>query len=123
MVSPRTYFSWLAAVYPLVLSQNVITTGLLGFKMWTQHRISVTNGVVDASSKLRLGQVFRIVTESAAIYTIQVLVLVILSPLGHYGQFIIQSALVPSIGSVAPFIELQALTTVSDALRKALFLC
>lgn len=97
---------WMAPIYPLVLAQNVITTGLITLKIWTQYRISVTNNVVDTSSRLRLGGILRIIIESAAIYTIQMLILVIVTPLRCNVHHIVQMATVPSIGtSVVPFQE------------------
>ncbi|KXN89033.1 hypothetical protein AN958_06384 [Leucoagaricus sp. SymC.cos] len=92
--------AWMATIYPLVFAQNIITTGLIAFKIWTQHRTSAANGVVDASSRLSLMHILRIIIESAGIYTIQLLVLLILYPMQHNAQFIVQSAVIPSIGIV-----------------------
>ncbi|KAF9450849.1 hypothetical protein P691DRAFT_725262 [Macrolepiota fuliginosa MF-IS2] len=100
MASPNAVLSWMATIYPLVFVQNIITTGLIGFKIWTQHRSSTANGVIDTSSRLSLVRIFRIVVESAAIYTFQILVLLILYPMQHNAQFIVQSAVIPSIGIV-----------------------
>jgi hypothetical protein len=96
----ETILSWMATVYPLVFAQNIITTGLIAFKIWTQHRTSAANGVVDASSQLSLMRILRIIIESAAIYTFQLLVLLILYPMQHNAQFIVQSAVIPSIGMI-----------------------
>lgn len=87
--------SW---IYPLLFVQNVITTGTLGWKIWTQSRSSAANGVVDTSSRLSLSRVLRILVESAAIYTIQLFFLLILYPFRNDVQFILQAVMVPSIG-------------------------
>jgi hypothetical protein len=102
MASGTAILSWMATIYPLVFAQNVITTGLIAFKLWTQHRISTANGVVDTSSRLSLMHILRIIVESAAIYSIQILVLLILYPFHHNAQFIVQSAVIPSIGMALP---------------------
>jgi hypothetical protein len=93
-----TVLSWMSTIYPLVFAQNIITTGLIAFKIWTQHRISTANGVIDTSTRLSLINVLRILIESAAIYTFQVLVLLILYPMENNAQYIVQSAVIPSIG-------------------------
>ncbi len=98
MASVDAVLSWMQSTYPLYFAQNVITTGLLAFKIWVQHRASVANGVADVSSKPRLIQVLRIVIESAAIYTCQLLLLVIFCPMKHSARFIVESAIIPSIG-------------------------
>lgn len=91
----------MGTVYPSVFAQNVITTGLIAFKIWSQHRSSASNGVIDASSRLSLIRILRIIVESAAIYTVQLLILLILYPLQSAAQFIVQSAIIPSIGKTA----------------------
>jgi len=96
----NTVLSWMATIYPAVFAQNVITTGLIAFKIWSQHRSSAANGVFDTSSRLSLIRVLRIIVESAAIYTVQLLILLILYPLQSNIQFIVQSAVIPSIGIV-----------------------
>ncbi|XP_006455987.1 hypothetical protein AGABI2DRAFT_195264 [Agaricus bisporus var. bisporus H97] len=100
MASFDTVMSWMATIYPLVFAQNIITTGLIAFKIWTQHRISTASGVIDTSTRLSLINILRIFIESAAIYTFQIMVLLILYPMKHNAQFIVQSAVIPSIGIV-----------------------
>lgn len=86
------------AIYPLALVQNVMTTSLIIFKILLQHRTSKQAGVVDVSSKLGLMRIVRIVVESAAVYTVQILILVILSIRRDNFQYVVQSAVTPSIG-------------------------
>lgn len=102
MASLDSVLSWMATIYPLVFAQNIVTTGLIAFKIWTQHRVSTANGVIDTSSRLSLFNVLRIIIESAAIYTLQLLVLLILYPMQHNAQYIVQSAVIPSIGGDEP---------------------
>ncbi|KAJ3506656.1 hypothetical protein NLJ89_g6752 [Agrocybe chaxingu] len=99
VVSHNTVLAWIGTVYPVAFAQNTITTGMIAFKIWKQHRASRTMGVVNSSS-LDLLSVLRIIIESAMIYTIQLLVLIILFPLHHNAQFIVQDAVIPSIGIV-----------------------
>lgn len=88
----------LNAIYPLSLIQNIMTTGLIAFKVWIQHRRSAASGVVNRGSRLSLLKVARIIVESATLYTIQLFVLIILHFRNDNFQFIVQSAIVPSIG-------------------------
>ena len=89
----------LNAIYPLSLAQNVITTGLITLKIWTQHRQSSASGVVDRSSRLSLIKIIRIIIESAMVYTIQLCILIVLYFLNDTFQYIVQAAIVPSIGA------------------------
>jgi len=90
----------LDTVYPLAFLQNVMTTSLIAFKIWTQYRASRACGLIDRSSRLSLLQVLRIIVESAMVYTLQLLVLIILYFRFDNSQVILQSAIVPSIGIV-----------------------
>jgi len=98
--SPRSsllYSRWMVTVYPISFAQNTITTGLIAFKIWQQHRISSSAGARNASS-ITLPKVLMIVIESAMIYTLQQLALIILYFLGSNGQYIVCGAIAPSIG-------------------------
>ncbi|KAF5327635.1 hypothetical protein D9619_004324 [Psilocybe cf. subviscida] len=87
-----------SVIYPLAFAQNVMTTSLIILKILLQHRVSKKTGTVDVGSKLSLMRVVRIVIESAAIYTVQILVLVIVSSRRDNFQYVVQSAVTPSIG-------------------------
>jgi len=89
----------MATVYPFAFAQNTITTGMIAFKIWRQHRASTVLGVTS-NSPLDLLGVMRIIVESAMIYTLQLLILIILFPLHHNAQLIVQCAVIPSIGIV-----------------------
>ena len=95
----RIALALLSAVYPLAFLQNVMTTGLITLKIWNQHRASTATGVVDRSSKLSLSRIMRIIIESAMVYTVQLFILIILFFLQDNFQIIVQSAVVPSVGT------------------------
>jgi hypothetical protein len=88
----------LNAIYPVSLAQNVITTGLITLKIWNQHRNSTASGVIDRSSRLSLLKIVRIIIESAMIYTGQLFILVILYFANNTFQYVVQNAIVPSLG-------------------------
>lgn len=98
--SPTGVARWMGTVYPFAFAQNIITTGMIAFKIWRQHRRSVDSGVISHSS-LDLLTVMRIIIESAMIYTLQLLILIILFPLHSLAQLIVQNAVIPSIGEPA----------------------
>lgn len=87
----------MATIYPFAFGQNTITTGMIAFKIWRQHRASTILGVTS-NSPLDLLGVVRIIIESAMIYTFQLLILIILFPLHHNAQLIVQNAVIPSMG-------------------------
>lgn len=97
----------LNAIYPISLIQNVITTGLIALKIWNQHRQSSASGVVDRSSRLSLIKIMRIIVESAMVYTVQLFILIILYFRNDTFQYIVQAAIVPSIGIVFVLIALR----------------
>ncbi|KAF9479183.1 hypothetical protein BDN70DRAFT_703115 [Pholiota conissans] len=95
------------AIYPISLAQNIITTGLITIKIWKQHRVSSANRVVDRSSRLTLIKVVRIIIESAMIYTGQMLLLLVLYFYDNTFQYVVQSAIMPSLGIVFLLIALR----------------
>lgn len=97
----------LNAIYPLSLVQNVMTTGLIALKIWNQHRQSSASGVIDRSSRLSLVRIVRIIIESAMVYTVQLFILIVLTLRINTFQFIVQAAIVPSIGIVFVLIALR----------------
>ena len=85
-------------IYSLAFVQNSITTSLIAYRIWSQDRRSVAAGISSGGSKSSLIPVIRIVVESAAIYLLELLVLIILYALKHNAQFILQEAVVPTVG-------------------------
>src|SRR4051794_8715820 len=72
-----TEFRLFGTIYPINLAQNTLTTGLITFKIYQQHRRSSAAGV--RAPGLSLVDIMRIFVESALLYTIECLLLIILS--------------------------------------------
>jgi hypothetical protein len=91
------------ARHSLALSQNMLSTGLIVWRIWRQHRLSRTIGlqVVNGVSLL---EVITIVLESASLYTVQLVVLNITNYLYHPLCFIFQATLVPTAGEFCAII-------------------
>lgn len=85
------------AVYPINFAQNVLTTGLIAYKIFRQHRTSQSIGL-NVSHRISLIHVMRIIVESALIYTFELMLLIILSFLKSPVQYIVQAAIIPSVG-------------------------
>ncbi|EAU89895.2 hypothetical protein CC1G_12899 [Coprinopsis cinerea okayama7 len=106
-------------IYPVNLAQNCLTTGLIAFKIWKQHRFSQKAGLRQ-SGGLPLMTVARIIIESASIYTLQQLVLLVLHMLNHRAQVIIHATMVPSVGIVFVLIAIRTHIARSDAPKATL---
>lgn len=85
-------------IYALAIVQNTWTTGLIAWRIWRQERASAGIGLRSATSRSSLIPIIRIVIESAAIYVLELIILIILYALNHNAQFILQEALVPTVG-------------------------
>ena len=85
---------WMNALYALAFAQNLITTGLIVYRIWRQDRQSK----VLLSSSCRLIVVVRIIVESASIYLLNILVLIIFYAFNSNGQDIAEEAIVPVCG-------------------------
>ncbi|KAF6744163.1 hypothetical protein DFP72DRAFT_87940 [Ephemerocybe angulata] len=86
--------------YPLPFAQNILTTGLITWKIIRQHRRSQSSGLVTAPTNMSLLTVARIIVESAMLYTLLLLIMIILYFDGNPVQFTIRGSLIPSIGIV-----------------------
>jgi len=95
--------NWMDTIYSLAFVQNTMTTGLIAYRIWVQDRKS--QGVV--SSSLHLITLIRIIVESASIYVLNVLILIILYALNSNGQFVAQEAIVPVCGIVFTLITVR----------------
>jgi hypothetical protein len=85
---------WMDTIYALAFVQNTMTTGLIAYRIWQQDRRS--QGLVPSS--LSLIVLIRIIVESALVYVLNVLILIILYALNSNGQFVAQEAIVPVCG-------------------------
>ncbi|TFK21666.1 hypothetical protein FA15DRAFT_707018 [Coprinopsis marcescibilis] len=85
-------------VFPLNLAENMFTTGLICHHIYRQHQSSNAIGAhVDGISLL---MIIRVVIESAAIYTVQQFVMLVLFFTKHPAQGLFHGTLLPSIGIV-----------------------
>ncbi|KAF9038549.1 hypothetical protein BJ165DRAFT_1531633 [Panaeolus papilionaceus] len=100
-IFPRaTAVAWYQPVFPLVFTQNVMTTGLLFYKIFSQHRASTANGVADSSGTIGLGQLAWMLIETAGLYTLELFVIIILGAKEHPAKGIVSVSLVPTLGIV-----------------------
>jgi len=95
-----TLIHWMDTIYALAFCQIVLTTGLLAYRLWRSDRAFLALGLRSPGTRSSLMPIIRIVIESAMIYIIEMLVLIILYTLGHNSLFIVQEAIVPSVGIV-----------------------
>lgn len=91
----------------LNLVGNTLTTGLIAYRIWRQHRRSRTAGV-HSSSGVDLFTLMRIIIESASIYTLAQLLIIILFFGGHPAVLIVQHASIPVTGIVFVLIVIRA---------------
>ncbi|PPQ86351.1 hypothetical protein CVT24_004231 [Panaeolus cyanescens] len=97
-MSRKQLFAWHEPVFPLLFAQNVITTGLLCYKIWHQHRESANSGVVQAGHTHSLGYVAQLLIETAMLYTLELLVVIVLTSLHHPAKALVILSLVPTVG-------------------------
>ncbi|KAF5335478.1 hypothetical protein D9611_012195 [Ephemerocybe angulata] len=105
---------FLNLIYPVNLAQNILTTGLIAFKIYRQHVISRDSGLYAASS-WNLLTVLRIIIESAGVYTAQQIVLCTLYFLRHPAQVVIHATLIPTIGIVFVLIAVRTHMVCSES--------
>jgi hypothetical protein len=100
-VSLETIRPILNTTFPIHLAQNVITTGLITYKIWSKHMETKRAGMKASATAtgLNLVGVIRIVIESAAVYTIQMIMAVILQLLDHPARILLQHCLIPTTGT------------------------
>lgn len=111
----------LNTTFPLHLCQNVLTTGLIAFKIWTRHLEARRAGMQDSftSNGLNLIGVIRIVIESAAVYTLQMVLAVILQLIDHPARILLQHCLIPTTGIVFVLIAIRADTIRQESVHGA----
>ncbi|KAJ2913611.1 hypothetical protein MD484_g6800, partial [Candolleomyces efflorescens] len=92
--------AFIQMVYPINLAQNITTTSLIAYRIWSQHYKARESGLFKVAAGMNLLTVVRIIIESALIFTVQQLILLILLELDHPAQVILHATLVPSMGLV-----------------------
>ncbi|TEB37059.1 hypothetical protein FA13DRAFT_1094522 [Coprinellus micaceus] len=100
VVPENVFLTFLQMVYPVNITQSILTTGLITLKIWMQHARTHSSGLAKVSSNVNLLTIIRIIIESALIFTLQQIILLILQQLDHPAQVILHATLVPSIGVV-----------------------
>jgi len=83
---------------PLYILQNFTTTGLISFRLVRQHRASRASGIQPSNTRLNLFHVVRIILESAAIYTVFLLITIISLSTGSRTTWILAAMSTPIIG-------------------------
>ncbi|KAJ3522598.1 hypothetical protein NMY22_g11824 [Coprinellus aureogranulatus] len=90
--------------YPLFLAQNVTTTGLIAYRIIKQHRRSMAAGIgatnIGEQNRTSLLTIARIIIESALLYTIEMVIIIVLYFMNHPAQYIVRGAIIPTIGIV-----------------------
>ncbi|KAH6885091.1 hypothetical protein BKA70DRAFT_128904 [Coprinopsis sp. MPI-PUGE-AT-0042] len=90
----------LNAHFPLYVSQNILTTGLILFKIWSRYRQTKAIGIFALHTP-NLLSVMRVIIESAALHTAALLVMLVLRILGNPSHFYLVHCIVPpTIGIV-----------------------
>ncbi|TFK18278.1 hypothetical protein FA15DRAFT_675398 [Coprinopsis marcescibilis] len=101
-------------IYPVNIAQSCITTGLIAFKLWSQHRATRRAGL-QISVGVNLVTVIRIIVESAAIFTVQQIILMGFFYAGHSGHLFLHGTLMPCIGIVFLLISVRVYAARSRA--------
>ncbi|KAH6874475.1 hypothetical protein BKA70DRAFT_1480179 [Coprinopsis sp. MPI-PUGE-AT-0042] len=93
--------NWLPmALTPIFyLLQTTLTTSLIAWKIWSQSRRNTSVGLAPLHVP-RLLSIMRIIVESAMIYTMGMLVMLVLLVLDHPARIAVHSCLVPITGIV-----------------------
>ncbi|TFK21668.1 hypothetical protein FA15DRAFT_707020 [Coprinopsis marcescibilis] len=86
-------------VFPINIGKSTITTGLITHHIYQQHRASRAVGL-NSNGGIALVQIMRIIIESAAVYAIQQIILLVLFFLKHPAQVLFHATLLPSLGIV-----------------------
>ncbi|KAG2008348.1 hypothetical protein CC2G_013787 [Coprinopsis cinerea AmutBmut pab1-1] len=110
----ETMTHFLNVIFPVNLIQNVLTTGLIAFKIWKQYRDTRSAGLLLTSTS-ELLTIIRIIVESALIYTIETFAMIILYYKNHPGLVIVQHMLNPSIGIVFCLIAIRTHVVKSES--------
>ncbi|KAL1755231.1 hypothetical protein FB107DRAFT_275082 [Schizophyllum commune] len=102
------------AIFPLSLSQNVLTTGAILYKILRQHRRMNSLSVDSAHSFSSMLTVARLIIESAALYLVAMLLLVIFYFAGNDAAEVFQACITPTIGINFTLLSLR-LATITDS--------
>ncbi|KAF8181194.1 hypothetical protein K438DRAFT_1976291 [Mycena galopus ATCC 62051] len=86
--------AWIDVFYSMAVAQNIITTSLIAFRLWTVER---------QSKRIRIGggvflPIMRILIESAALYLFVEILLLSMYSVGYNVQFILLETVTPIVG-------------------------
>jgi len=95
------------AAVPTNFVQNVLTTGLICFRLVRQHRASRAAGIQPSNSRLNLCHVVRIMIESAIIYPIVLLATSILWSANSDSFWILFGMYAPIIGIASTLLTIR----------------
>lgn len=113
---PVTAIALADTIFPLSLAQNLMTTGLILYKIMKQHyRLSALS--IDTSTTHSFSSmltVARLIIESAALYLLAILLLVIFYFAGNDVAEVFQACITPTIGINFTLLSLR-LATISDS--------
>ncbi|TFK17968.1 hypothetical protein FA15DRAFT_698260 [Coprinopsis marcescibilis] len=87
-------------VFPVNLTINLLTTGLIVHKLWREHRLSLRTGRSSYFDGLDSLLAMRIIVESASLYTLQQLLLLVLYYCNHPAQLLFHGTVAPTVGIV-----------------------
>ncbi|EPQ53025.1 hypothetical protein GLOTRDRAFT_79032 [Gloeophyllum trabeum ATCC 11539] len=110
--------TWVNLIYSATFAQNTLTTGFIAYRIWRQDwetRQVLGPGSYRGAASL-LPSV-RVIIESAMIYALEVLVLIILYAIGHNGEYVLQAAVTPTVGIVFTMITVRLALRSSEALK------
>ncbi|KAH6885077.1 hypothetical protein BKA70DRAFT_1574546 [Coprinopsis sp. MPI-PUGE-AT-0042] len=101
--------------FPLYLVQNLLTTGLILFKIWSRYRQTKAIGILALHTP-SLISIMRIIVESAALHTTAMLVMLILRIRDNTNHiFLMQCILPPTIGAVFVLMTIRTHALQEDA--------
>ncbi|THV06491.1 hypothetical protein K435DRAFT_960469 [Dendrothele bispora CBS 962.96] len=86
--------SWIRSFFSIVVALNIITTGLMGYRLWSTHRKS--SRYITERSKLI--EVLRIFLESAALQLVTQIILLALYSVHNNAQNLLLESSVPIVG-------------------------
>lgn len=109
---------WVDSTYPILFCLNFLVTALISYKMWQNHKEEVASGAKTSHGFTLFNRIF---WDSAALYTIISMIVVILYFKAQLGQFILQAGMSPALGIIAPIMAIRvhlagtSTTILSDA--------
>ncbi|KAK7464490.1 hypothetical protein VKT23_006660 [Stygiomarasmius scandens] len=86
--------SWIRSFFSVVVALNIITTGLMGYRLWSTHQKSSRYN----TEKSKIISVLRIFLESAALQLVTQIILLILYSMHNNAQNLLLQSSVPIVG-------------------------